>query len=131
SHPDLVVHSEGLRPEIELTADRAQLEQVFTNLFKNAVEAMNGAGEIFLHSSLVKKGDKTYCRVQIHDVGPGMSEEARARAFHPYFTTKSFGTGLGLAIVERLVFDHQGSVWFESQPGFGTTFFVELPVEDA
>ncbi len=131
SHPDILVHAEGLKPQIELYADRAQMGQVFTNLIKNAVEAMNGSGELFLRSSLVKKGDKTYCRVQIHDLGPGLSEEVQARAFQPYFTTKKDGTGLGLAIVERLVFDHEGTVWFESQAGYGTTFFVELPMEEA
>jgi two-component system nitrogen regulation sensor histidine kinase NtrY len=50
--------------------------------------------------------------------------------FQPYVTTKADGTGLGLAIVERILFDHQGRVWFESQPGFGTTFFLDLPTED-
>jgi nitrogen-specific signal transduction histidine kinase len=68
--------------------------------------------------------------VQIHDTGPGIPPELRDRVFQPYVTSKADGTGLGLAIVERILFDHQGRVWFESQPGFGTTFFLDLPTEE-
>jgi len=91
---------------------------------------MHGEGEITVVSNLVKKGNVSYCRVQLHDNGPGIPEDLRARVFHPYVTSKADGTGLGLAIVERIVFDHQGRVWFESQLGFGTTFFLDLPLEE-
>jgi two-component system nitrogen regulation sensor histidine kinase NtrY len=129
AHPDLRTSSEGLA-DIGVVADPSQMEQVFTNLFKNAVEAMGRAGSLTVVSNLVKKGGVSYCRVQIHDTGPGIPDDVRDRVFQPYVTTKADGTGLGLAIVERILFDHQGRVWFESQPGFGTTFFLDLPTED-
>lgn len=130
AHPELRTSAEGLPAEVKVLADRAQIEQVFTNLFKNAVEAMGGTGSLTLMANLVKKGAVSYCRVQIHDTGPGIPPEIRDRVFQPYVTTKTEGTGLGLAIVERILFDHQGRVWFESQSGVGTTFFLELPTEE-
>lgn len=130
AHPGLKVNTDGLSPDILIVADPTQIEQVFANLFKNAVEAMGGTGSLRVVSNLVKKGSSSYCRVQIHDTGPGISADLRDRIFQPYVTTKPDGTGLGLAIVERILFDHQGRVWFESQPGFGTTFFLDLPTED-
>ncbi|HTH13334.1 MAG TPA: ATP-binding protein, partial [Spirochaetia bacterium] len=130
AHPGLLTSVEGLPPSVRVVADPAQLEQVFTNLFKNAVEAMGGNGRLTVLANLVKKGSASYCRVQIHDTGPGIPLELRDRIFQPYVTSKPEGTGLGLAIVERILFDHQGRVWFESQPGFGTTFFLDLPTEE-
>jgi len=130
AHPGLRVQADGLSPDIRVVADPAQMEQVFANLFKNSVEAMGGSGLLTVVTNLVKKGSTFYCRVQIHDTGPGIAADLRDRVFMPYVTSKPEGTGLGLAIVERILFDHQGRVWFESQPGFGTTFFLDLPTED-
>lgn len=129
AHPLVIFHDEGIKEDIQLRADPGQLEQIFTNLIKNAVEAMSGVGELFMRTSLVKKGNAFYCRIQIHDTGPGIGPDVREKVFNPYYTTKKEGTGLGLAIVERLVFDHQGSVWFESQENYGSTFFIDLPAE--
>jgi len=130
AHPDLQATAEGLAADVKVIADPAQMEQVFANLFKNSVEAMGGSGRLTVVANLVKKGAASYCRIQIHDTGPGIPPDLRERVFQPYVTTKTEGTGLGLAIVERILFDHQGRVWFESQPGFGTTFFLDLPTEE-
>ena len=135
AHPTLYTSVEGLSDEVRIVADPAQMEQVFANLFKNSVEAMNlgstdRKGKLTVFANLVRKGSTSYCRVQIQDTGPGIPEELRDKIFQPYVTTKPDGTGLGLAIVERILFDHQGRVWFESQPGFGTTFFLDLRMED-
>jgi len=128
SHAQLTVNHEGLLAGLHISADARQIEQVFTNLTKNAVDAMNGVGTITVAANLVKKGGIPYCRVQFHDDGPGIPAELKERIFHPYVTSKTDGTGLGLAIVERILFDHQGRIWFESQPGFGTRFFLDLPL---
>ena len=130
AHPDLLASAQGLSADVKVVADPAQLEQIFTNLFKNSVEAMGGQGFLTVVSNLAKVDSTSYCRVQIHDTGPGIPDDLRSRVFQPYVTTKPEGTGLGLAIVERIMFDHQGRVWFESLPGFGTTFFLDLPMED-
>ncbi len=128
--PDLVIHCGQLDDTIELTVDVGQIKQVLANLFTNATEAMNGGGEIFVRADLVKKGNSLYCRVQVQDTGPGIDGGIHDKVFNPYFTTKKHGTGLGLSIVERIVFDHRGQIWFETQQGSGTTFFIDLPAEE-
>jgi signal transduction histidine kinase len=88
---------------------------------------MDGGGEVSVRADLVKRGNSHYARVQVRDTGPGISSEDHGKVFNPYYTTKSDGTGLGLAIVERIVFDHGGQIWFETEPGLGTTFFIDIP----
>jgi nitrogen fixation/metabolism regulation signal transduction histidine kinase len=115
--------------DTEVTADRAQLKQVFANLFKNAIQAMAGGGSITVASAVVTMEGRNFCRIWVRDSGQGIAEQIRDMVFRPYFTTKKEGTGLGLTIVERIVFDHAGSIRFESQNGVGTTFIIDLPAE--
>jgi nitrogen fixation/metabolism regulation signal transduction histidine kinase len=126
-HAETRIHTEDIPPDFEVLADRAQIRQVFSNLFSNAVEAMDGGGEIWARADLVKRGHSYYARVQVRDSGPGIGADDHGRVFNPYYTTKSDGTGLGLAIVERIVFDHGGQIWFETEAGMGTTFFIDIP----
>lgn len=114
---------------IMLNVDRNQMKQVFINLFKNSIEAMNNSGIIKVRTDIVHKGYTRYCRIQIQDMGIGISPENASKVFHPYFTTKENGTGLGLSIIERIVFDHKGRIWLESKEGSGATFYIDLPVE--
>jgi nitrogen fixation/metabolism regulation signal transduction histidine kinase len=114
-----------------LRADRTQLKRAFANLIKNSVQATSDGGSVVITTDLVTKNQKSYLRVQIQDTGLGIVAEAREKVFEPYFTTKRDGSGLGLAIVERIIFDHNGTIWFESEEGAGTTFFVDLPVDGA
>ncbi len=123
-----VVRYDDVDAELEVPVDAAQMKQVLANLFKNAIEAAGGEVTIVVRSDLVKRGNSRYCRLQIRDNGPGIDEADQAEIFNPYYTTKRHGTGLGLAIVERIVFDHQGQIWFESVVGTGTTFFIDLPL---
>jgi len=113
-----------------LMVDKNQMKQVFANLIKNAIQAMPSGGEISIITDLVKKDDTRYFRVQLRDTGCGMEEEFRQQIFEPYFTTKKGGVGLGLSIVERIIFDHNGVIWFETKRGSGTTFFIDLPMEN-
>ncbi len=109
--------------------DYNQFKQVFANLIINAVQAMPGGGLIFIRADLVKKEKTNYCRIQVQDSGDGIDETIKQSIFDPYFTTKRGGAGLGLSIVERIVFDHKGNIWFESRKGRGTTFFIDIPME--
>lgn len=109
--------------------DKDQIKRVFTNLVKNALDAIEDSGNVFIRVDLVRKGNKQYCRIQVQDTGSGIGEEFHNKVFNPYFTTKDHGTGLGLPIVERIIFDHNGQIWFESESGMGTTFFIDLPME--
>ncbi|MEW5815153.1 MAG: ATP-binding protein [Spirochaetota bacterium] len=129
SYHNVRFHTEGVTHTIMLNIDPGQIDRVFTNLFKNAVEAITGEGSIFVRTDLVTKENLRYCRIQIQDTGSGINPEHYTLIFKPYFTTKKRGTGLGLAIVERIVFDHKGQIWFETQKDIGTTFFIDLPME--
>ncbi|MBB6482307.1 sensor histidine kinase [Spirochaeta isovalerica] len=127
--PAISLEIEEIDATIRIHADRNQLKQVFINLITNAIEAMNGVGTINIRTDIVQKGYTRYCRIQIQDHGSGIAQEDIPRVFHPYYTTKENGTGLGLSIIERIIFDHKGRIWLESQMGSGTTFYIDLPVE--
>jgi nitrogen fixation/metabolism regulation signal transduction histidine kinase len=117
-----------VQTELQLEGDAGQIRQVVSNLIKNGVEAAGPRGRVALSADYVIKERGAYCRIQVEDSGPGIPEEMHKRIFDPYMTTKTGGTGLGLAIVQRIVFDHGGQIWFETQQQVGTTFFVDLPV---
>ena len=111
-----------------LNVDRNQIKRVFANLFTNAIQAMPSGGELEVRADFVKKAHTSFCRIAVSDTGTGIAEENREKIFDPYFTTKKEGTGLGLAIVQRIVFDHKGNVWAESDGANGTTVFIDLPM---
>jgi len=114
----------SLHPEeIVLYADQEQLEQVFINLFTNAVEAIHGEGELVV--SAMEEDDGV--GIRLSDSGPGMSQETLEKAFEPFYTTKPRGTGLGLAIVFNIIQKHHGRITIESQEGRGTTFLITIP----
>ena len=112
-------------PTIE--ANPGELNQVWTNLIDNAIDAMDGPGTLRLSTRV--SGDHVV--VDIADTGPGMPREVQARAFEPFFTTKDVGkgTGLGLDISRRIVVDrHHGQITIDSQPG-ETVMHVSLPLQ--
>jgi nitrogen fixation/metabolism regulation signal transduction histidine kinase len=120
---------------IRVKMEKRHLAQILTNLIVNSIDAINGRevadpGRIELRTDLVKKRDSLYCRLSIKDNGKGIAAGEGGEIFTPYFTTKDSGTGLGLPIVERIVSDHGGTIWFNSAPGVGSTFFIDLPVEE-
>jgi len=103
----------------------SELNQVWTNLIDNAIDAMGGKGELRIRTSRV--GDSV--QVEVIDNGPGIPPEVRTHLFEPFFTTKGVGegTGLGLDTVNRIVRQHRGRVGVESRPG-ETKFQVSLPI---
>lgn len=112
-------------PKIKCYAD--QLNQVWTNIINNAVEAMQGEGNIIIR---VKQLDQEKIQVEIEDNGPGIPKDIMSKIYEPYFTTKAKGegTGLGLSISKKIVEENQGTIELESQEG-KTVFRVILPVE--
>jgi signal transduction histidine kinase len=106
-------------------ADPVLLHRALENLVLNAMDAMPSGGTITLRSSR-KDG---HAHLEVSDTGEGLAKEECERLFTPYYTTKRHGTGLGLAIVQSVVSDHAGTVTVASVPGHGTTFRIELPVE--
>lgn len=113
----------GAEQGINALADAEQIRQVFTNLIKNAIQAIGGArgGDIIV--ILKELNDRV--EVSVSDNGCGIPEENRARVFVPYFTTKTTGTGLGLGISKHIVEGCGGKIWFDSSAK-GTTFYVSL-----
>jgi signal transduction histidine kinase len=108
-----------------ISAYGGALNQIWTNLIVNAIDAMNGQGNLWIRTSA--KPD--HILVEIGDDGPGIPPEIQGRIFEPFFTTKpqGEGTGLGLDTVYRIVQKHQGEIRFQSKPG-DTCFQVRLPL---
>ena len=105
----------------------SELNQVWTNLLDNAIDALDGSGSGEITVRTLRKNDCII--VEIADNGPGIPADIQARIFEPFFTTKNLGegTGLGLDTVYRIVRKHHGNVSFSSTPG-DTRFKVELPI---
>lgn len=108
-----------------ITGDSARLKQVFLNLVKNSIEAMEKGGAISIQTRL--SGDRV--EITVADEGKGIPEEDREKIFSPFFTTKKHGTGLGLGISKKIVEEHPGgSFSMKSKEGKGTAFTVTLPL---
>jgi len=108
-------------------SDHSQLLRMLTNLLENAKQAIPAEREGLIEVTL--KAEDGHALITITDNGHGISDEVAQRIFQPYFTTKSSGTGLGLAMTRKIIEFWKGSIWFESEEGKGTTFFVRLPVQ--
>ncbi len=108
-----------------LNAIKNQLKQVFLNLVINAVEAMPRGGELTVRTALSPDGD--WVSVAFCDQGTGLSQQARAHLFEPFYTTKRTGTGLGLSVSYGIIEQHGGSIEVESSEGRGSCFTVRLP----
>ena len=106
----------------------SELNQVWTNIIDNAIDAMGGKGEL-----RVRTGRDDQCAlVEIGDNGPGITPDIKSRIFEPFFTTKGVGegTGLGLDTVQRIVKKHRGTIQVLSNPG-DTRFQIWLPLAEA
>ncbi len=121
-------------------ADFAQLEQVFLNLARNALDAMADVVDPPMTLSIVTKmetdyhilrgaqGAQSYLRVEINDTGTGINPEILDQIFEPFYTTKTRGTGLGLAVTQRIVADHGGTIRAFPADPHGTKMWVSLPI---
>jgi signal transduction histidine kinase len=131
--------------------DPDQMEQVFLNLLRNAIQAMEGSGGL-LRVTVRRVARRPYLRrragrrredggrlpleppslmdwveVEVTDAGHGVSPEALDRVFNPFYTTRKTGTGLGLSITQAIIHEHGGMISLTSEPGRGTTVLVDLP----
>ncbi|HID40020.1 MAG TPA: GHKL domain-containing protein, partial [Calditrichaeota bacterium] len=127
-----VLQSKNIRMAIDLEWqgdvywDANQMKQVFINIIQNAIEAMNKNGTIAITVNSIAG---RFVEIHLKDSGPGMSEKIRQNIFNLYFTTKAKGTGIGLSIVQRIIYEHGGIIYVESEPGKGTVFIIKMPVE--
>jgi len=111
-----------------VNVDAAQIQQVSMNIILNAVEAMNGTGELTITTGLTD--DKKYIFSSFTDTGCGIAKENLSKIFEPFFSTKKTGrgTGLGLSISYGIIKKHHGEIEVTSELGKGTTFTIKLPV---
>jgi len=109
-----------------------QINQVFMNILSNALQAMDGNGNIWITTMSVKdpKNKMSSVQISIQDSGKGIPPEIADKIFDPFFTTKGVGqgTGLGLSITYGIVHNHGGDIQVRSEPGVGTEFTVTLPI---
>ena len=125
---DLQVQLELAEGEIPVNVDLVQIEQVLLNLVRNALDALEetpaGERELVIGTRL----QDGRALISVRDNGPGIPPDRMLHLFDPFFTTKETGMGMGLPISQTILQNHDGSIWAESRPGVGTTFFVRLPV---
>jgi len=121
---DLLFESENENEALTL-GDKEQLNRVFSNLIKNAIQAIPDERNGVVKVGIVPKGNSHL--IMIKDNGSGIPAELEEKIFSPNFTTKSTGAGLGLAMVKQIIDNHDGQIYFETQIDKGTTFYVELP----
>lgn len=106
-------------------ASASELREVFVNLLRNAVDAIEGEGQVIVRT---RAENEDWGVVEVSDTGAGMSEDVQEKLFRPLFTTKGErGTGLGLATCYAILKRHGGDIKVESAPGEGTTFIIRLP----
>lgn len=125
AHKDItfMFNPSGKAPIFNL--DREQIRRVMINLLDNAIQAMEGKGEVVIdldYDSVLKM-----VRIEVADNGRGIDSRNKARLFEPYFSTKKHGTGLGLAIVSTIISDHDGFIRVKDNHPKGTKFVIELP----
>lgn len=115
------VEVNGVLPAI--LGDRGQIKQVFFNLIKNAMEAMQAGGKL----RILAYRDNDFVYMQFIDTGSGISEEEISRVFQAYYTTKRDGHGLGMMIVQRIMREHGGQISLESRKDAGTVITLQFP----
>lgn len=113
----------------EVTADQAQMTQVFVNIAVNAIQAMPKGGKLTIST----KSSEKFVSLVVEDTGVGMEEKIIKKIFLPFFSTKDIGmgTGLGLPVVHGIVTSHGGSIKVDSQVGKGTRFEIQLPIAES
>ncbi|MFZ2632486.1 MAG: ATP-binding protein [Desulfosalsimonadaceae bacterium] len=131
-----IFHNIDIRKHLDERApmifgDVQQLSHVFMNIILNAADALAGSGKLNIKTSVCPENE--IVRVEISDTGHGILPDVIPHIFEPFYTTKEQGkgTGLGLSIVYGIVESHGGHIRAESEPGQGTTFFIEFPVAES
>ncbi|HYS43580.1 MAG TPA: ATP-binding protein, partial [Geobacteraceae bacterium] len=107
-----------------IQADPSEIEQIFTNLFLNAIHEMPDNGKLAVELD----HDGHTIAIRVSDSGKGIPRENLSNIFDPFFSTKSSGSGMGLALVRRIVNTYQGKIEVEKSDNTGTTFCVKLPL---
>ena len=128
---NLEIKMDLVGPPPYVLGNAQQLQQVLLNLINNSEQACSSIDtscELWIRTETFADHK---VRITVSDNGPGISTELFSRVFEPFFTTKPVeSTGLGLAVCQQIIAQHGGRIWFESDPSKGTTFFIDLPLDD-
>ena len=111
-----------------VNSDRDQLSRVLNNLVKNGGQAIEHEDGLVQMTMELMPGN--WAKIKVQDNGKGISDDIKPHVFEPRFSTKSSGMGLGLAIVKKIVESAGGRIYFETEVGKGTIFYLELPGAD-
>lgn len=125
-HEHIQIHCHIAENSLYIFSDKEKIARLVTNLITNAVQAIPQSKQGEIHVKLERKQQQIF--LSVNDNGNGINPEIEAHIFEFHFTTKTSGSGLGLAICKNIVENAQGRIYFETQQGVGTTFFVELPI---
>jgi PAS domain S-box-containing protein len=112
---------------IQIECDENRLKQVFLNFIKNGIEAMPNGGELHVKTMIQDNN----VQISIQDTGVGIPKEKLKQLGEPFYTTKKNGNGLGLMVSFKIIENHNGKVFVESEPNKGTTFNILLPAKPA
>lgn len=124
------IHLNTPHQRVMILADELEMKRVFTNLLKNAVQAIPEGTQGEIYVNVTRELQRGRVLVSVKDNGAGIAETLKDKIFVPNFSTKNSGMGLGLAMVRKIIESSGGIIYFESSPGHGTTFFVELPTAE-
>ncbi len=124
----IAIHTQFAAEPLIIQGDPVSIRQVLHNMIKNALEAINGKGNIDITVHRLQKNNTDFIEMALFDDGPGIKEEQIEQIFEPYVTTKAKGTGLGLAIVKKIVEEHGGAIWVDANRSQGAGFILQLPV---
>lgn len=142
---ELLITPEARKKDINLSSnfalhlppvlvDGEQIKQVLLNVILNAIQAIEGKGEIWLETraiNITRYGNpERFVQIEIRDTGEGIPQENLERIFDPYFSTRPNGSGLGLSISHQIVQEHGGFFDVESEVGKGTSFRIHLPLRE-
>jgi signal transduction histidine kinase len=124
---NIIPDIKSVKSNLSAKGDKRSLEQVFTNIIQNGINAMkNNGGKLSIRIADQQNPDTV--SIDISDTGPGIPAEIIDRIFEPFFSTNQDGTGLGLAITKQIVNAHNGQITVNSVPG-GTVFRITLPAD--
>jgi two-component system sporulation sensor kinase A len=104
-----------------------KLNQVFTNIVRNAIQAMPDGGTVTVDIRREAAEAMNLIHIRFSDTGTGMTPDVLSRIFNPFYTTKDVGTGLGLSICQKIIEKHGGRITASSEPGQGSAFDIFLP----
>lgn len=123
-YPEASILLDAPDQELKIPGDPTQIRQLFDNIIRNGIEAMNNRGEI----AITMRSASNYVEIRIDDSGPGISPDKMTRIFEPFYTDKEKGIGMGLAVCLRIVTAHDGAIQAANRPGGGASFVVRLPL---